>query len=647
MTPRHFIIATAGHVDHGKSALVKALTGTDPDRLPEEKRRHITIDLGFAELNLTAPSGDKIRAGIVDVPGHEDFVRNMIAGVGSIDLALLVIAADDGWMPQTEEHLQILTYLGVQRAAIALAKSDLGKVEPITEQIRNRLRETLLAKSPIIPTSVRTGEGIENLKKALILEFATMPTQRDFGKPRLFVDRAFTLRGVGTVVTGTLTGGRLHRGHSINVQPHNFQARIRAIQSHGVEIDCAQPGMRTALSLPDLPIDQVKRGDVITDSDLAPTLALIAQIKKSPRVIAKELATRPLKNGSSVRLHHGTSRVAARITLLEKKQLEPGQKAIAQVKLASPIFAFIGDRFVIRDASEQHTIAGGVVLDPNGASFRDARDLKLSSMRAPAPDDIDLCVRSEIARRGFVPRKTLLSKSHFSAGEISEALMRLQRNNQIVLFEEIAANGEFWETLRNQAVALIDNAHKQNPERPGLNLNELRSVLRDQPENVFEALITELCADDFVRKGSAIARTSHRPELPADLQLSKTRIREALSKKPFDPPARKEIELDRHARQVLRFLIDSEEVIEIGSNVVLLRENFERMKDAVIAFLSKNGRATVSQLRHALESSRRITVPFLEYLDNTGVTTRVGDERVLAKKSAAVKLANAAPAQQI
>jgi selenocysteine-specific elongation factor len=339
--------------------------------------------------------------------------------------------------------------------------------------------------------------------------------------------------------------------------------------------------------------------------------------------------------------------VAARITLLEKKQLEPGQKAIAQVKLASPIFAFVGDRFVIRDASEQHTIAGGVVLDPNGASFRDARDLKLSSMRAPAPDDIDLCVRSEIARRGFVPRKTLLSKSHFSAGEISEALMRLQRNNQIVLFEEIAANGEFWETLRNQAVALIDNAHKQNPERPGLNLNELRSVLRDQPENVFEALITELCADDFVRKGSAIARTSHRPELPADLQLSKTRIREALSKKPFDPPARKEIELDRHARQVLRFLIDSEEVIEIGSNVVLLRENFERMKDAVIAFLSKNGRATVSQLRHALESSRRITVPFLEYLDNTGVTTRVGDERVLAKKSAAVKLANAAPAQQI
>ncbi|MGH7984443.1 MAG: selenocysteine-specific translation elongation factor [Candidatus Udaeobacter sp.] len=631
MTTRHFIIATAGHVDHGKSALVKALTGTDPDRLPEEKRRHITIDLGFAELNLTAPSGDKIHAGIVDVPGHEDFVRNMIAGVGSIDLALLVIAADDGWMPQTEEHLQILTYLGVQRAVIALAKSDLGKVEPITEQIRNRLRETLLAKSPIIPTSVRTGEGIENLKKALILELATMPTQRDFGKPRLFVDRAFTLRGVGTVVTGTLTGGRLHRGHSVNVQPHNFQARIRAIQSHSVEIDCAQPGIRTALSLPDLPIDQVKRGDVITDSDLAPTLALIAQIEKSPRAIAKELATRPLKNGSSVHLHHGTSRVAARITLLEKKELEPGQRTIAHLKLASPIVAFVGDRFVIRDASEQHTIAGGVVLDPDGASFRDARDLKLSSMRAPAPDDIDLCVRSEIARRGFVPRKTLLSKSHFSAGEISEALMRLQRNNQIVLFEEIAANGEFWETLRNQAVALIDNAHKQNPERPGLGLNEIRSVLRDRLENVFEALVAELCADNFVRKGSAIARIAHRPALPIELQPIERKICEALAKKPFDPPPRREIEADLHAQRVLRFLIEAGEVSEVGSDVILLRENFELMKEAVADFISLNGPATVSDLRQRLQSSRRIMVPFLERLDRDGVTRRVGDKRTLGR----------------
>ncbi len=631
MTTKHFIIATAGHVDHGKSALVKALTGTDPDRLPEEKRRQITIDLGFAELNLTAPSGDKIHAGIVDVPGHEDFIRNMIAGVGSIDLALLVIAADDGWMPQTEEHLQILTYLGVQRAVIALAKSDLGHVENVTEQVRNRLCETVLAKSQVIPTSVRTGEGIENLKKTLAMELATMPTQRDFGKPRLFVDRAFTLRGLGTVVTGTLTGGRLHRGQSISVQPQTLRARIRSIQSHGVEIDCAQPGMRTALSLPDLPIDQVKRGDVITDGDLAPTSALIALVEKSPRLVAKEPAARPLKNGSSVYFHHGASRAAARITLLEKNGLEPGQKTIAHLKLSSPIVAFAGDRFVIRDASGQHTIAGGVVLAPDGTGFRDAQNLKLLSMWATASADIDLCVRSEIARRGFVPRKTLLSKSHFSAGEISEALMRLQRDNKIALVGEIAADGHFWQMLRSQAIALIDSAHKQNPERSGLDLSELRSVLRNQPENVFEALIADLPGGDFVRKGSAIARTSHQPVLPAELQPLEKKIREALSEKLFDPPPRREIELDRGAQHVLRFLIENGEIVEVGSDAVLLRENFERMTARIVEFISKNGPATVSELRQALESSRRIMVPLLEQLDRDGVTQRVGDKRMLAR----------------
>ncbi len=233
VTTRHFIIATAGHVDHGKSALVKALTGTDPDRLPEEKKRQITIDLGFAALNVTAPNGDKIHAGIVDVPGHEDFVRNMIAGVGSIDLALFVVAADDGWMPQSEEHLQILNYLGVQRAVVALTKSDLGRIDVVTNQIRERLTSTSFVDSPIVPTSVRTGTGIEKLVDTLASQLARTEPQRDIRKPRLFIDRVFTLRGIGTVVTGTLTGGSLRRGEQIVVYPTNLETRIRSIQSHG------------------------------------------------------------------------------------------------------------------------------------------------------------------------------------------------------------------------------------------------------------------------------------------------------------------------------------------------------------------------------------------------------------------------------
>src|SRR5437867_1337761 len=552
MTEKHFILATAGHVDHGKSALVKALTGIDPDRLPEEKTRQITIELGFAQLILQGANEQRLHIGIVDVPGHEDFVRNMIAGVGSIDLALFVVAADDGWMPQTEEHLQILTYLGVDRAVIALTKSDLGKID----------------------------------------------------------------------------------------------ARIRSIQSHGCELENAQPGMRTAISLPDVGIGdgpaRIKRGDVITVADpsaslrtnlgsgASPILAVL--LEKSNRLKPKDPAARPLKNGTSVNLHHGTSRFPARIYLLDSDALEPGKQMIAQLQPESPIFAFLGDRFVLRDASEQYTIAGGVVLDPDGdrKGFRDEEKRKLLIARAMASDDVDLCVRSEIGLRGFVAIQSILGKSHFSRVEITEALLRLQRLREIVVHGKIAANTGSWQALRNRATLLIDNALSKNPERIGFDLSQLRAALRDQAGYVFEALIEDMCSDDFARKESMIARRSHQPALPAKLRSAAAKIREALSKKPFDPPARREIESDPNAQRVLRFLIESGEVIEIASDVVLSRENFERMKNAVADFIFKNGPATVSELRQALETSRRIMVPFLEKLDRQGVTRRIGDKRVLA-----------------
>jgi len=642
MTETHFVIATAGHVDHGKSALVKALTGVDPDRLLEEKARQITIELGFAHLQLSAISTlssqlSTLSIGVVDVPGHEDFVRNMIAGVGSIDLALFAVAADDGWMPQTEEHLQILSYLGVKRAMIALTKSDVGNIDEVAKQIRDQLRESVFALSPIIPMSVRSGEGIENLKNALASEFSSMQPQRDVGKPRLFIDRAFTLRGIGTVVTGTLTGGRLRRGQSVVVQPQNFEARIRSIQSHGSELESAQPGMRTAINLPDVAVGdgpgQIKRGDVITVVDLGTASStLVALLEKSPRLGPRDPAARPLRYGASVYLHHGTSRFPAKIGLLDSDALEPGKQTLANLKLESPIFAFLGDRFVLRDASEQHTIAGGIVLDPDGnrEKFPHEERRKLLTARATAPDNVDLCVHSEIALRGFAPKQTVFRKSHFSSGEIAEALLRLQRHKEIVIHDGIAANTKTWQALRDRASGLIDDAHRRNSERVGLDLNELRTALRDQPGDVFEALIADLCSDNFVRKGSAIARTSHRPTLPDELQLAAKGIREALSEKPFDPPPRKEIAVDRSTQQVLRFLIESRSVIEVGPDVVLLQKNFERMKAAVIDFISRNGPATVSALRQVLQSSRRVVVPLLEQLDREGFTRRMGDRRALS-----------------
>ncbi|HEU0274390.1 MAG TPA: selenocysteine-specific translation elongation factor [Candidatus Udaeobacter sp.] len=630
MTERHFILATAGHVDHGKSALVKALTGTDPDRLPEEKKRQITIDLGFAELTLRGPHDQPLHIGIVDVPGHEDFVRNMIAGVGSIDLALLVVASDDGWMPQTEEHLQILTYLGITRTVIALTKSDLGGAEVVARQIREHLRDSRFAQARIVVTSVRKAEGIDALKNALASELATMAAPRDYGKPRLFIDRVFTLRGIGTVVTGTLTGGQLRRGQKIIVQPDGLEGRIRSIQNHGRELEVAYPGMRTAVNLPDFRVEQISRGNVVTITGFAPaTSRLVALLETSSRFSRENPGVRPLKSGSSVYLHHGTLRVAAKIRLLGIRRLQPGEKEIAELKLASPIFAFAGDRFVIRDPSERYTLAGGIVVDANGAEFRDSAKRELMIDRVTSPGDLRLWVRSEVRLHGVSPIQAILGKSHFSSAEIANALDDLQRHQEIVIHGNIAADPNRWQTLRNRATRLIEIALRKYPERPGYNLSDLRAAFRDKSTEVFDALVTDLCSRDFAKRESTIARAAHRPVLPEKLQPIAVKIHEALRKKPFDPPPRRELEQDPEAQRILKFLIDSGKAVEISSDAVLLHESFEQMKNVIADYIGKNGPATVSELRRALESSRRIVVPFLERLDREGITLRTGDKRSL------------------
>ena len=638
----NFILATAGHVDHGKSALVKALTGTDPDRLPEEKARGITIDLGFAELNLAGTNGETFHVGIVDVPGHEDFVRNMIAGVGSIDLALLTVAADDGWMPQTEEHLQILLYLGVKRIVVALTKSDLGNAESVATQIREQLNNSPFANSQIIATSIRTGEGVENLRSGLSSELANLPPPRDIGKPRLFVDRAFTLRGIGTVVTGTLTGGQLQRGQSVVIQPRNLSARIRSIQSHGRDSETSCPGMRTAINLPDLPVgpDGIKRGDIITTAELsAATDTIDVLLEKSARLSRNTGAARPLKSGSSAHIHFGTMRTAAKIALLDQDAIERGQRAIAQLRVDSPLLAFVGDRFVVRDSSEQDTIAGGVVLDVDGnrENFRSVAQAQFLKTRANAIDDVDLYISSRLARDVFAETGGLLIKSHFSSNEVVDALTRLERDGQIVLRGEIAAAAPHWRDLIARAVALIDFVHIKHPERLGLDLTKLRAELKIGPDVLFAAIISELTGNGFVRAENKIARSSHRPSLPPDILPAAEKIRAALAEKPFDPPSRKDFSEDRHLHQALRFLIEQGEVVELNSEIVLLRDAVEQMRSAVVRFISGHGPATASQLRQAIGTSRRVIIPFLEYLDRAGVTQRIGDSRQLREsKSVAV-----------
>jgi selenocysteine-specific elongation factor len=625
----NFILATAGHVDHGKSALVKALTGTDPDRLPEEKARGITIDLGFAELNLNGATGQKFHVGVVDVPGHEDFVRNMIAGVGSIDLALLVVAADDGWMPQTEEHLQILIYSGVERLVVALTKSDLGKIEIVTDQIREQLRQTAFASCQIVPTSVRTGEGIENLKQALTAEMAALTSLRDIGKPRLFADRAFTLHGIGTVVTGTLAGGSLQRGQTVSIQPRKTSARIRSLQSHNHDLDQAQPGMRTALNLADVPVgtEGVQRGDAVT----APGLDASSTLDVVLSCLARLQRATPIKSGISSYVHHGTTRVHAKVMLCEKSSLAPGESTVARLKLAAPLLAFVGDRLIVRDASERQTIAGGVVFNVESADFRSNQERALLASRAVAPNDVDLAVWTEIARGEVIQPSRLLERSHFSAAEVAKALQRLSKHGEIFLHEDICVKMLVWREFRERAGQLIDKAHKTHPERRGLELNELRNQFDSLSPNVFEALIVDLCANGFVSAGSTIARQTHRATLPPELRAAAEKIRAALSNKPFDPPDRKTTAKDKQLQQALRFLIEQGEIVEISDEIVLLRDSVDQMRAAVSDFISVNGPATASQLREKIGTSRRIVIPFLEYLDRVGATQRVGDQRVLVR----------------
>jgi selenocysteine-specific elongation factor len=631
MIEKHFILATAGHVDHGKSALVKALTGTDPDRLPEEKARGITIELGFAELNLTGPNGERFHAGIIDVPGHEDFVRSMIAGVGSVDVALLVIAADDGWMPQTEEHLQILSYLGVRRAVVAATKSDSTRADP--GEIRNRLRGTPFADASIVATSVRTGNGIEELRRALGAEFAQLSSQRDIGKPRVFIDRAFALHGIGAIVTGTLTGGRLSQGQTLVIQPNNLTSRIRSIQNHSREIADARPGTRTALNLSDIKVgpspNMVGRGGVVTIPDLGSlNQHLEVMIERSPRL---DRDSRPIKNHGSVYVHHGTSRVAAKIVFVDQELLRPGERALAQLRLVSPILAFVGDRFVLRDSSQQLTIGGGVVLNIGDGELTNAHR-EFLRRRAAALDEAEVYVESEVNWRGFLRQNDLLRQSNFSDDDIASAIAQLRSRDAIVVRGKIVADPSVWRGFIQKAIELIDQFHASHPEQRGIELADFRRELGVESNDVFDVLLADLGEVGLSREKSMVGRKTHRASLPAEIQSVADRIRAQLTTNPFDPPSRREIAPDRAQQSALRFLIEQGEFFELGPEIILQRESAEQMQQVVTEFISRHRSATASQLRQALGTSRRVAIPFLEYLDRIGVTQRVGDSRRLRKK---------------
>jgi selenocysteine-specific elongation factor len=628
---RHFILATAGHVDHGKSALIKALTGTDPDRLPEEQLRGITIDLGFAHLELPdrANPSSTVVLGIVDVPGHEDFVKNMVAGVGSIDLALLVVAADDGWMPQTEEHLQILTYLGVNRAVVALTKIDLILDESTAvTAIGEKLRDTPFAGAPIVPTSVVSGRGLDDLKAALERALAGVPPQADIGKPRLSVDRVFKLQGIGTVVTGTLNGGTLRRGQTVAIQPSGKTARIRNIQSHGRDVEVSGPGSRTALNLSLDAVEDIHRGDVITLNEFGgPSAVLDVRIEISPR------ATHTLKDGVRVHAHHGSGNVAARVAFRGDRILAAGEHAVAQLRLEAPAFVFASDHFIIRDWAERNTLGGAIILDPDGDRKLFRRDSRMQFLNARdrSPADVSCLVASQVAYEGAAQKSQLLLKSRFSGEDVSAAVARLAASGSVVLAGSYIVDAARWRVLHRLAIEAIDARHRAHPEQSGLPLTDLRTALKDEMPvaGLFDAVVADLCTREFAQVGAAIRRASHVPALPSQLQAAGAKIRATLAAKPLDPPSRKDLAPDAGSQQALRFLIETGEVAEINVEIVMSTESVKRATEMIRQFIRAKGPATTSDLRQMLGNSRRVAIPLLERLDRDGVTLRQGDKRFL------------------
>jgi len=646
MADRHYIIGTAGHIDHGKSSLIEALTGTDPDRLPEEKERGMTIELGFAQLSLPTSdeSGDTLALGVIDVPGHADFVKNMVAGVGAIDLALFIVAADDGWMPQTEEHYQILTYLGVKRAIVALTKVDLvDDLELVLEDVKENLMGGLWEEIDVIPVSSHTGTGIEDLRDRVSQILTESGPVRDKGKPRLPVDRAFSLKGVGTVVAGSLTEGRINVGDDLEVMPQGAEAHVRTAQSHGSAAESVPPGTRTALNITGVNLrenrgatkDNIARGDVLVKKGLGGAVeAIDVLISKSDREIrGMRQSKRALRTGREVMFHHGSTGVPARIHFLGQRTLSPGETVLAELRFHEPIYVFVGDGFVIRDASLGLTLAGGIVLDEdaNRRAFRKPFQAEFLEARREALNDLDVLVSSQLRRDkvAFIPK--LLAKSAFSAEEILQSVEKaveargFSRNGDWVFFSE------WWKGIAGLASDSILEVHKEHPDQLGLPLRDLRSLI--EPElpapKFFDMVLEGLMAGEFTKAGPNIRHRDHIPTLPPQLLKAGELVRKRLASDPVSPPNKGETATNPDEEKALRFLEHTGEVIVLDPKTVISQAGFDRLKNEIVEYLKEHDTATASELRQNTGTVRRILMPLLEMLDEEEVTLREGDERRL------------------
>ncbi|MCA9877881.1 MAG: selenocysteine-specific translation elongation factor [Thermomicrobiales bacterium] len=626
--PRPYVVGTAGHVDHGKSTLVHALTGIDPDRLAEEKARAMTIDLGFAWLTL--PGGHAVS--LVDVPGHERFIKNMLAGVGGIDTALLVIAADEGPMPQTTEHLAILDLLGISAGVIALSKADTVDtdwLEYVAEDVRERVRGTTFHEAPVVPVSALTGEGLPELVLALerSLEGTTGRTAQTGA--RLPIDRVFTVAGFGAVVTGTLSGSPLRVGDEVRLYPESRLLRIRGLQSHQQPVTHAQPGSRVAVNLSGVSAQELRRGQVLAQPGLmTPTQRVDVRLDLLP---SSPIA---LKQNAELDFFTGATEVAARVTLLDREVLEPGESALVQLRLGAPVAVLKRDRFIVRRASPSETIGGGGVIDANPARhrrFRPETIRLLETLASGAPEEVLL---QALALAPLPTHALAAGVAGLDSGQAAAAAATLQTQGQAVVLpgararDSLLVGHSFWEHWLARLESAVAAFHREQPFRPGMPREVARRQLAVAQAREFDTLVAAADGQGLVTDDGATLRLpDFHPTLDPARRQRADHWLTSMKATPHTPPSPAEFDVDA---ETLAVLAHNGEVVRAGEAVVFRADTWDVLVAETLAFIDEHGTITMAQFRDHFGASRKYAQAALDHMDRLKITRRSGDDRVRA-----------------
>ena len=635
---KQFILGTAGHIDHGKTALVKALTGVDTDRLKEEKARGITIELGFAALDL--PGGQHL--GIVDVPGHEKFVKNMVAGVTGIDIVAMVIAADEGVMPQTREHLEICILLGVQHGVIVLTKTDLVDeewLELAREDIKDFVQGTFLEDAPMLPVSSLTGSGIPELVSTLDSLCARIPERALSDIFRLPIDRVFTMKGFGTVITGTLISGKVQVGDTVMIYPSQTTSKVRGIQFHNDSVQQAYAGMRTAINFQGLEKSAVFRGQVVAS---AGTLVPNFMLDVSFQYLASN--KKPLKNRSRIRFHTGTSEVLGNLILLATDELMPGETAVVQIRLDTPLATIKDDRYVIRSYSPVRTIGGGRVLNPipqKHKRFKADIVQRLKGIMAEDPEN-NIAYYAEEAGFGGVSFANLRIMTNLPEKPLQLALQNLMSKKillQIDKENKVYIHNGTMEKLKQDSLTHLKNYHQVHPLKEGMSKEELKSKFPPVlTPRFFNQVLNQMVKDnEIVQDENSVRLQTHTVSLGGDQTEIKNKILESYRQSGLTPPYFRELSgklpTDApRAKDMLMLLINEGRIIKSKDDLYFHADAIAELKDRIIAFLQSNGEMTPTQFKDMTGLSRKYLIPLLEYFDSQNVTIRVGDVRRLRSR---------------